>query len=343
VCPLDWGLGHATRCVPIINALQTLGYPVIIGADKASLAFLKGEFPDVPTVVIPGHSVSYGKKRFSFFLTLFYEGIRFYRSIKKEHNFLNSIIKEHQIAVVISDNRYGLWNKKVKSIFITHQLFIKTPFLTSFLHQRIKRWVANFDACWVPDVQGNNNLSGDLAHSASNSANFIGPLSRFQHISKRVKENYVYDVFISLSGPEPQRSILEKIIVNQLKGSSLKAVVLRGLPNVVNTLPERDNIVFFNHLPTNQFLSYLESSKVVISRSGYSSIMDLVTLQKSAILIPTPGQTEQEYLANYHFEKGNFYMQQQDNFNLMEALDAVKKFSPKEIGVREFRIEDFLS
>ncbi len=372
VCPLDWGLGHATRCVPVINELLGLNFNVIIGADKNPLAFLKQEFPELPTVVIPGYDVTYNEQGSLF--KLFCESVRFYNFIKKEHQFLATIIKENNIDIVVSDNRYGLWSKKITSILITHQLYIKTPFGNSIANKKIRGLIANFNECWIPDVKRIPNLSGDLAHLKpfQHSHRFIGPLSRFTSLraerSNLIKE-HEYDILAIISGPEPQRTIFEKLILEQIQNSNLKAVIVRGLPNLnviarnesemhrdeaillskneitsssQKALPRNDdNIKIFNHLSTKEFLQYFQKSKIVVCRAGYSSIMDLVTLGKKAILIPTPGQTEQEYLAQYHFEQGNFYTQKQHEFNIQKGLHKVEKFSPKVIVKGQIKL-DFL-
>jgi uncharacterized protein (TIGR00661 family) len=325
VCPLDWGLGHATRCVPIINELLSLNYNVIIGADKNPLAFLQQEFPQLKSIIIPGYEVTYDEK--GSFLKLLSEGIQFNKFIKKEHKFIDTIIEQNNIDIVISDNRYGLWNDKVKSIIITHQLYPKTPFGTKIAHQKIEKLVANFDTCWIPDVGEDNNLSGDLSHLKpfKQAYQFIGVLSRFKKQPETEKE---YDVIAIISGPEPQRTIFEEMIYDQMRRIDINCVMVCGNLNEEENIIS-DGIKVFNHLPTEELQEYIQKSKVVICRSGYSSIMDLVTLNKQAILVPTPGQTEQEYLAEYHFNKNNFYTQKQKDFNLKNGLVEVEKYNPE--------------
>lgn len=334
VCPLDWGLGHATRCVPVIKELLSLGFNVIIGADKNPLSFLQQEFPELKTVVIPGYKVTYNEQGSSF--KLFCESIRFYNFIKTEHQFVDDIITENSIDIIISDNRYGLWSKKIKSIIITHQLFVKAPLASQVAHKKIGQLIANFDECWVPDTEGTPNLSGDLSHLKTFKFphRFIGPLSRFSLLQED-RNNITtdeYDVLAILSGPEPQRTVFEKMIIEQLEQNNLKGVVVRGLPNCAPRTAEgsnNDNIKEYNHLSTKEFLTYFQKCKVVVCRAGYSSIMDLSALAKRAILVPTPGQTEQEYLAKYHFEQGNFYSQKQNEFDLLKGIEAVAHSSEK--------------
>lgn len=329
VCPLDWGLGHASRCVPLIHNFIKDGHEVIIGADKNPLAFLKQEFPTLKTVVIPGYEVDYGEKGST--LKLFYESVKFFNFIKEEHSFINQIIEENNIDMIVSDNRYGLYSEKAKSIIITHQLFVKAPIGEKIAHQKIEKLIGNFDECWIPDNEGKNNLSGVLSHLKQIKVkhNFIGPLSRFSklHPDQSQREQFAkeYDIIAIISGPEPQRTIFEKLIFEEIDKNKLKAVVVRGLPNKESGVRSQEFGKSFNHLPTEELQTYIQKSKVVVCRAGYSSIMDLAALNKNAILVPTPGQTEQEYLAKYHHKKGGFYTQKQSEFDLRKVLTEIEK------------------
>ncbi|MEA3478954.1 MAG: glycosyltransferase, partial [Bacteroidota bacterium] len=179
-------------------------------------------------------------------------------------------------------------------------------------------------ACWIPDYPGENNLSGDLGHKfkAPLKTFFVGPLSRFagpNGKSEGEHDNYKSDVLAIISGPEPQRTILEKLILNQLKGLELKATVLLGLPEKQIAYQLDDHIRVFSHLDTPTFRKYILGAQHIICRPGYSGIMDLFALGRKAILIPTPGQTEQEYLAA-HLSKYQFVCKKQDHFLLRNAI-----------------------
>ncbi|PCI99193.1 MAG: glycosyltransferase [Flavobacteriales bacterium] len=324
VCPLDWGLGHATRCVPIIRELQRLGFNVIIGADKNPLALLTQEFPNLKVIVIPGYNITFDEQ--GSFIKLFFKNVRFYKFIKKEHQLLETILEKNNIDIVISDNRYGLWNKKVKSIIITHQLFIKVPIAEDWAHKITQTLIEKFNDCWIPDFNGSENLSGELTHlkSISFKHHFIGSLSRFQKSNPVDKK---FDVLAIISGPEPQRSIFEKLVLEQMKSSKLDCALVSGTP-LEEKATINENVTVYPHLNTPKLQQLIEESKVIVCRSGYTSIMDLLTLNKKAILVPTPGQTEQEYLAKYHHKQSNFYTQTQSEFNLKNGLDEVEKFLP---------------
>lgn len=330
ICPLDWGLGHAARCIPIITALIDLGHEVIVAADNAPLNLLKNTFPQLQFVQLPGYTIRYstnGSMNFKMLTQL----PGFFKSIKKEHQLLQKIIDEHQIDMVISDNRYGCWSEKISSFFISHQLFIQAPFGKKWINKINHHFIKKFNECWVPDTDNSTNLSGNLAHEkplSSLNHFFIGVLSRFLHIEKPVAENK-YDAMVILSGPEPQRTVFESLVAKQAEKTTLKLIVVRGLPseNKIPTYLRQENLEVYNHLPTDLFLEKISESNLVISRSGYSTIMDVAVLGKKAVLVPTPGQTEQEYLAKYHFEQQHFFTQKQQEFDLEEAIKNATNYS----------------
>lgn len=328
ICPLDWGLGHAARCVPIINALIDLEHEVIVAADNAPLHFLKTTFPQLQFVQLPGYTIRYTTNGCMNFKILS-QMPGFLKSIKKEHQLLQRIIDEHQIELVISDNRYGLWTKKIPTVFITHQLFIQASFGKKWLNKINHHFIQKFTECWVPDTENEANLSGNLSHTRKLNVLptfFIGALSRFS--SKELSSEQKYDAFVIISGPEPQRTVFESLVAKQAKKTALKLVVVRGLPseNIIPAYLQSENIEVHNHLPTELFLEKIGQSNLVIFRAGYSTIMDLAVLGKKAVLVPTPGQTEQEYLAKYHVEKQHFFTQTQQEFDLEEAIKKASNF-----------------
>lgn len=339
VCPLDWGLGHATRCIPLIRQFINENSKVLVGSSGSQKVLLQKEFPSLTFIDLKGYEVEYPKSG-SMALKILLQLPKINSAIKDENNWLAKIIDEHQIDLVVSDNRYGLWSKKVKSVLITHQIFVKAPFVEWMIERLLKRYFDNFDEIWIPDVEGENNLSGDLSHKKplSEKFKFIGLLSRFSHkidnssVSQkcgtyREDDDFEFDFIAIVSGPEPQRSIFENIILKQVESSNLKGILVRGIPEDNSECKiQNAELKVFNHLETDEFLHYLKKSKVVISRSGYSTIMDLAILVKKAILVPTPGQTEQEYLANYHSQKGRFFTQKQNDFSLEKAFIEVENY-----------------
>ena len=325
VAPLDWGLGHATRCIPIIKLLLEKNCEVIIGADKQPLALLKNEFPQLEYLVLPGYDVTYPSKSFMA-LQMLSLLPRIRRGIKQEHKLLNALIKEKNIDVVISDNRYGLYNKTIPSIFITHQLFIQAPIFSSLIKGINFSYINKFTECWVPDFEGLNNLSGDLSHKQTPPSNtcFIGPLTRMEK-NVNTTEQYI-DLLCILSGPEPQRNIFEKIVLSQLKNTSLKVIVIQGDPQNSERVKLSKNVELISHVNGDEMNKLILSSKLILCRSGYSSIMDLAILDKKVIFVPTPGQTEQEYLAEKFKKEKIAFSINQRQFNLEEAIAESKNY-----------------
>jgi uncharacterized protein (TIGR00661 family) len=328
ICPLNWGIGHASRCIPVIRTLLDEGVEVIIAADGRPLILLQKEFPQLETVVLKGYDPrypSFGSMAWKMFLTMFPILI----GIWKEHRKLRKIIREYKIDAVISDNRFGLWTRKVPCVYITHQLMIKAPWhlkLTEpFLHLFHRFFINRFDRCWVPDLIGDENLSGHLSHLYPIPAHveFIGPLSRFKN---RNEVQVQYGLILAIiSGPEPQRTIFEQLIFQQLTAYHQPAVIVSGITEA-ETVEQHGNLILYSHLKTDKLEALIQKASFVICRSGYSTLMDLAILKKKAVFIPTPGQTEQEYLAEYHSKKGNCIFFQQKQFDLTKAIEQVENY-----------------
>lgn len=320
ISPLDWGLGHATRCIPIINQLLTLHCEVLIAADKAICFLLKEEFPTLKILRLKGYEIEYSRKKNGFALKMFLQMPKVILSIRKENKWLKKIVKEYKIDAVISDNRFGMYSKQVPSIYITHQLFIETGNkFTAKIAQKIHYYfIKKYSKCWVPDLK-ENGLAGKLSHPQQIPSNvvYIGPLSRFKKLDKVEKTG---EILICLSGPEPQRTNFEKIILAQLHHLDKKIVLIRGMPAVEKNISEKGNLKMVNHFSAEELNAAFEQSKMIISRSGYTTVMDLVRLKKPAILVATPGQKEQEYLAKHLCENQYFYAVDQKDFSLNEAL-----------------------
>lgn len=332
IAPLDWGLGHASRCIPIINFLLKENTEIIIAADKRPLALLKKEFSQLEFVKFPGYNITYPTNG-AMALKMFFTIPKILWGIYKEHQSIKEIVKNKDIDVIISDNRYGLWFKKIKSIFITHQIRIKAGkglrFFEPIIYRINKFFISKYDECWIPDIAGSNNLSGELSHNIKLKIPlfYIGFLSRFfdKEISE-IKDKEI-DVLAILSGPEPQRSIFEEIIIKQLKNTTLKAIIIRGITEKPEEYQINKNLKIINSLNTKDLSEYINNSKQILCRPGYSGLMDLAALKASAILVPTPGQTEQEYLADELMKNKAFFSMNQKSFQLEEALKQSSAFT----------------
>lgn len=337
VCPLDWGIGHAARCVPVIRELTSQGAEVLIGASNRPLAFLKKEFPNHNFIDFPGYKVTYPQDGSNMALMMVKQFPLLLKSVRKEQKLLKGIIVEHQIDGVISDNRFGLYSSEIPSVFISHQIFIQAPgkykFLEPILAGINHRYINKYHECWIPDYEEENNLSGALAHKKALPSNFhfIGLLSRFSESTKNnmgmENEGKGQDALVVISGPEPQRSILEEIILTEIESGKSSISVVLGRPESNEKQLEIGNSVVYPHLETEELQLLIQNAKMIISRSGYSTIMDLAATGKKALLIPTPGQTEQEYLARYLKEKGIFNSKSQAQFTLHKALSQSSQYS----------------
>ncbi|HEX3168100.1 MAG TPA: glycosyltransferase [Chitinophagaceae bacterium] len=336
VAPLDWGLGHATRCVPVIRDLLNSHCEVWLAGEGAQEKLLREEFPSLPFLPLKGYRIKYAKTGFTGKILLQVPSIL--RSIKEENKWLKEQATNYGFEAVVSDNRYGLYHEKIFSVFITHQLFIKSS-LGKWSEKILQQWnykfINRFNECWIPDEQGENNLAGELSHPVKLPlipTKYIGPLSRFarqpadsfadQKIINEIKDH----LLIILSGPEPQRTILENKVVDEIANYPATATIVRGLPGEKDIIPSTNTIHFYNHLSSEELNSEAMKAEFIISRSGYSTIMDIAALQKKSILIPTPGQTEQEYLANHLMKKQFAFCVDQNNFSVLKNVEEARNF-----------------
>jgi len=353
IAPLDWGLGHAARCVPIIDQLLKKNVEVILGGSGLSGKLLQLEFPSLPYHEIPGYEVTYSSKS-SMAVTMLRQAPGILKAIQQEKKWLEEFLQTNPVNAVISDHRYGLHNKKAKCIFIAHQLFISSgsnDLLEPVLWKVNKSYIENFDECWIPDLPGEMNASGKLSHKSTITFphQFIGLLSRLKPQPDAEKK---YKAAFVLSGLEPLRTDFENLIIDQVgemdaspTGSQGKFILIRGTENNLKKDPP-SSIQIVDMANSTVTGELIHQSEIVISRSGYSSIMDYLVTRTKAFLVPTPGQTEQEYLAKYHLEAGNFYSVPQSEFNLKDQLKLALSYSPQfsnEPGLLETTIDNLLS
>lgn len=327
VAPLDWGLGHATRCIPVIKELLRQGCDVLVACEGRIKLLLEKEFPQLIFLNLSGYKIKYTKNSRMLAFGIVAQIPKILSAIASEKKWLAETIREHSINAVISDNRYGLVNKSIPSAFITHQLLIKAPLkkVESYLQKFNYQYINQFSECWVPDAAGDNNLAGVLSHPAMKPnapLHYIGALSRFANAAGEEKH-----LLILLSGPEPQRTVFEKLIVSQLQKYKERVVLVRGIPGEKNNLSLPANVSVYNHLPADELKEKMLDASFIVSRCGYSTVMDIAALKKKSILIPTPGQTEQEYLAT-HLSEMNFALCiDQKKIRLKQALELASSFN----------------
>ncbi|RYZ20649.1 MAG: glycosyl transferase family 28 [Chitinophagaceae bacterium] len=326
VAPLDWGLGHATRCIPIIHRLRSRGTTVLLAGSGASGNVLREAFPDLPFHPLPGHEVRYSRGASGLVWKILQQLPQLARTVEAEHRWLRDFVQQQGIDAVISDNRYGLHHPALPTVFITHQLGIRTP-LGSMGNNLLRRYhyrlIGRFGACWVPDGAAPG-LSGLLGHPGTLPdipTRYIGPLSRFQKTDAAPAQ----DLVVLLSGPEPQRGIWEAQLLPQLTKYPGSVLLVRGLPQE-KAMVTTGNLTSVGHLPAPELQAAVADARIVVARCGYSTVMDLAALGQKSILVPTPGQTEQEYLARHLSASGFALCLPQKNFNLQEALAASERF-----------------
>ena len=328
LAPLDWGLGHATRCIPLMtNLIESCSAKITVAATGPQQAIIREAFPETQFLTPPLYDIKYHKNRAVTVARLVFAMPGILQTIRAEAKWLEAVLREQHFDAIISDNRYGLSNPAIPSYFITHQLLVKTAFgdaVNRLLQRRLYKLINRFSECWVPDYANEPSLAGELSHPAHLPAiplRYIGPLSRL----KAIPPNGNTQLLVLLSGPEPQRTLLENRILAQWNARPGESMVLvRGLPLEKTTLTPIRNARICNHLATDELSQELANARAVLCRSGYSSIMDLLPLEKQCFMVATPGQTEQEYLARFLAAQGRITAIQQHQLQLTELLAALQ-------------------
>jgi predicted glycosyltransferase len=287
--------------------------------------------PQAEFLSCPAYDISYSKSTILMPVKLFGQIPGVILTMYKERRWLQKVVKKQKITAIISDNRFGFYHPSVPSVYLTHQLHIKTGYwftdrIAAFIHRLI---IKKYQHCWVPDfADAHHNLAGELSHGQAHqpTVTYLGALSRFETMPPTEKQ---YDLLVILSGPEPQRSLFENMVAAQLANTTLQALIVRGLPQQQEHnlhLPTNGCTDIKNHLDSPLLNQAIAASRMVLCRSGYTSIMDLVKLQQPAILVPTPGQTEQEYLARHCMQTQLFYTTSQHHFQLQDAMAKAHQF-----------------
>ena len=329
VAPVNWGLGHATRCIPIIRALLQYQSVPVIASDGVALALLKKEFPHLETVSLPSYGIEYAKKARNFKLKMLWDSPKIIKAIQKEKKAVKGIIEDYTIDGIISDNRFGVRSNHVTSVYLSHQLKVlsgPTTLLTSWVH---RRYIRKFDECWVPDTP-ESRFSGTLSQyrSIGIPLKYLGILSRFNPEELPIKN----DLLIILSGPEPNRSQLEASLFDLLQRFEGKVCIVRGTTKPLGWKKVQSNIEVHDLMISKDLEREINQSELIISRSGYSSVMDMAALGKRAFFIPTKGQYEQEYLASYLQEQNwaQFATEATFSLSLLKNLNPSVRFEVTE-------------
>lgn len=331
IAPLDWGLGHAARCIPIIQQLLHQQNTVVLATSGEAYKFLSVEFPTLSLEELPNYDIEYssGKSQTS---KLIFQIPKVWQAVQNEKKVTQRIVKKYEIDIIISDNRFGVYSSHIPSYFITHQLKIidaKKRKWMEWLMMKINFYfIQKFTECWIPDHPGEHNLSGILSHNIETPfpKKYIGTLSRFKNMWMALTLEKTYKIIVLISGPEPQKTIFQKIILSQIDSLNIPTLVCLGNPKDQTIRRRSHSVDIVGHLPTERLYHMLFNCDIVISRSGYSTIMDLESLGKKAIFIPTPGQSEQEYLAKKFKESMIFFSEEQSTFYLDRAMKENERY-----------------
>ncbi|NNE28971.1 MAG: glycosyltransferase [Saprospiraceae bacterium] len=312
---MNWGLGHASRCIPLITAMRERGANIYLASDGEAGSLLQREFPAIPFFTLPSYKIRYGRRSALGGLIWRFPGI--FNAISREKKAFDGLLEKYPADLIISDNRYGCWSKEAPSALITHQLTLAGHSSIKGIGKKIlAHWFSSFDEIWVPDWSGDNALAGKLSKGRfSKPVRYLGILSRMR------EETGAYDIDILsvISGPEPLRSTFEKQILEQLSQIPGNHMIVRGTETQADLKPP-GNIQILDLADSNTLQSYMNRAKFLVTRAGYSTLMDLVQMGKQALIVATPGQPEQEYLADYHKPKKYWLVQDQPDLILDHAI-----------------------
>ena len=336
---LNWGLGHATRSIPVIYNLFEVGFQPVIASDGLALTMLKKRFPRAEFISLRALNLHYSSGT-SQLLKLAAQTPKVLAWYQKERRQVKKLLADNSFSGIISDNRPTVFSEKIPSVYITHQLHVEagvaSPLATALHHASYKE----YNRIWVPDFAKSPGLSGALGHPANpdQKVSYIGPLSDLE----KWEGNTTHRLGIVLSGPEPQRSLLENELINQLKNED-NVKLVRG----TNKPPEKsppETWQIHNLGGRETIAEVYNTCEILISRCGYSTLMDLAAFPKPAILIPTPGQTEQEYLARLEVHRSKFAIQNQNQLNVEKGTKlAVEKFNSSQPNKNEVNWEQLFS
>jgi uncharacterized protein (TIGR00661 family) len=333
VSPLSWGLGHATRDLPIIRRFLAEGHKVTIASSGRTLELLKHEVPECTFTVLEDYPTPYTKSRW--FVLKFGAFIpRMLRAIRRERINAKALIEREKFDLILSDNRFGVRHKNIPSFFISHQLRFAAPgilfpfqvlgeFFNRLFHRKFLRVI-------VPDVPDEErNLAGILAHHlywpSKTRYYYAGILSS----TRKMDLPEDVDLFITISGPEPQRTELERIVMGQMEALRKmgRVVITLGKPEQLEKSQPEANIEVYGFLKRQEQQEMMNRAKLIVSRSGYTTVMEIVELGKKALYIPTPGQTEQVYLSEYYEKTGLFHSVTQYRLDLARDIPEARQYA----------------
>lgn len=298
LCVLDWGLGHAARSLALAMQLEEKGEAVYFASSGRAKRFLEKALPDQTIYELPAYNVRYPSGNMP--LNVAWQLPKWLWTIWRERRATAALVQQLGITRIISDNRFGCYHAEVPSVMLSHQLHPITN--NRIVSWGYRRWLQNFTEFWVPDFP-DQRLSGKLSDARGyGKVEYIGPLSRLSAVANQAKQ---LDCFALLSGPEPMRSRLEDELLPLLLKLPGKHVLVRGIPTD-NPASTQGNTSVIDFADADFLAQHLPAARWIICRAGYSTLMDLAALEVTGkrLFVPTPGQTEQYFLARTQVQNG---------------------------------------
>lgn len=330
---MDWGLGHATRCIPIIEYLLQKNAQVILAGNGNSLSFLIDYFPQLRHYTLADYNIHYSPNRNAALQSLL-QLPKIRQAIQQEHQQVADIVQQENINIILSDNRYGVYNKNCINIFMCHQIALQAPkpfgMMNALFLKMHLQFIKQFNYLFIPDIATVNNLSGILSHDIDFPIPhfYIGWMSRFMlSNNSAIVVSKQYDIVVLLSGVEPLRTNFEQSIIEQLKQLDKRCLIIRGLKQDTKLKSLTPTIDAIDYVHQDALYHYLNTTEIIICRSGYSTVMDLALLGKKAIYVPTPGQTEQEYLAKRLSDLKMGIVQEQNQLQIKIAIQKLEQLN----------------
>lgn len=336
IAPLDWGLGHTTRCIPIIHYLQSCGHKVYAGAEGNAAQLLRNNFPDLEILNLKGYNIEYSRKRSGFIFKILQQVPKILSTLKAERRWLEDMHRQYHFDAVISDNRYGLYHNEIKNVILTHQVQILSG-MGKLADLILLKWhrglLERFQQCWIVDTKTAPGLSGKLAHPKRLPANarYIGYLSQFFDLPQPSTVPVQNHFLILLSGPEPMRSQFEAKLWQQCSAlTQYTFTFIAGKPGSKPPGQIPAHITWRPYMGAAGLAGEILQAQGMVCRGGYTTLMDLQVLQRPALLVPTPGQTEQEYLARTLSQcHPAFLYEDQQQVNLEQELAKMIYLNPE--------------
>ena len=331
VAPLDWGLGHATRCVPVIRELLNQGAEVELAVVRANAGLLRGVFPELRQRLAPSYNIVYPKHGYNMGLWLVKNGAHLRAVMNYEHRFAEEMVRRYHYDVLLSDNRFGFYSRNAKSIYMTHQRRIAFPRVLSAFEPIGMLWHASvmkrFDEVWVPDLPEPPGYAGSLSHVNRSpvSVKYVGALSRFDGENLSVKSDVRYRFVAVVSGVEPARTRFENLLRKTLVKIPGRHAIILGKPSLGVKSSNEQNLDLFTHLPDDQFAAVVRNAEWVVSRGGYSTVMDMAVLGARCVFVPTPGQYEQVILGRDLTREGFAVTIDESKFSTESLLAAISE------------------